>query len=210
MSARFLVVDDHAVVRRGLAEILRDAFAGAECVEAGSAREAALAFGSTKWDAVILDVNLPDGSGLELVKEFRGRAPGTPVVVLSIHSETPFAVRARKAGAAAYLTKESAPEELVAAVRKARAGGRYVSPALAERLADSVAAGGSEPHERLSDREFEILRLIASGKTVSEAAELLHISVKTVSTHRARILEKTGMKTNAELTHYAISRGLVT
>jgi DNA-binding NarL/FixJ family response regulator len=209
MSARFLVVDDHAVVRRGLAEILREAFAGATCVEAGSAREAREAFGAETWEAVLVDVGLPDGSGLDLVKEFKSRAPKTPVLVLSVHAEAPFAVRALKAGASAYLSKESAAEELVAAVRRARAGGRYVSSVLAERLADSVASGGGEPHERLSDREFEVLRLIASGRTVGEIAEHLALSVKTVSTYRTRILEKTGMKTNAELTHYAISRGLV-
>jgi two-component system, NarL family, invasion response regulator UvrY len=209
VSGRFLVVDDHAVVRRGLTEILREAFPGASCEEAGAAREALAAFRAGRWDAVILDVGLPDRSGLDVLKEMKAHAPATPVLVLSVHAEAPFAVRALKAGASAYLSKESAPEELVAAVKKARSGGRYVSAALAERLADVVAAGGGEPHESLSDREFEVLRLIASGKTVSEAAEFLHLSVKTVSTYRARILEKTGMKSNAELTHYAISRGLV-
>jgi DNA-binding NarL/FixJ family response regulator len=209
MSPRFLVVDDHAVVRRGLSEILRDAFPGASCEEAGDARDGLALFREGRWDAVILDVGLPDRSGLDVLKEMKAHAPGTPVLVLSVHAEAPFAVRALRAGASAYLSKESAPEELVAAVKKARSGGRYVSAVLAERLADVVAGGGGEPHESLSDREFEVLRLIASGKTVSEAAEFLHLSVKTVSTYRARILEKTGMKTNAELTRYALSHGLV-
>ena len=210
MSARFLIVDDHAVVRRGLAEILRDAFSGAEIGEAGTARDGIEALKGGAWDAVILDVTLPDRSGLDALKEMRERAPKTPVLVLSVHAEDPFAVRALKAGAAGYLTKESAPAELVAAVRKVRGGGRYVSEALAEKLADALASGSpGAPHEALSDREFEVLRLIASGKTPTEIAAHLHLSVKTVSTYRARILEKTGMKTNAELTHYAISRGLV-
>jgi two-component system invasion response regulator UvrY len=209
VSLRFLVVDDHAVVRRGLAEILRDAFPGASCVEAADGSDGLRLFGESGWDAVVLDVELPDRSGLDVLSEMKARAPRTPVLVLSVHAEAAFAVRALKAGASAYLSKESAPEELVAAVRKARSGGRYVSAVLAGRLADVVASGGKEPHESLSDREFEVLRLIASGRTVSEIGKLLHLSVKTVSTYRARILEKTGMKTNAELTRYAILRGLV-
>ncbi len=209
MSLRFLVVDDHAVVRRGLAEILRDSFPGASCVEAADGSEGLRRFREGTWDAVVLDVELPDRSGLELLSEMKSRSPRTPVLVLSIHSEAAFAVRALKAGASAYLSKESAPEELVEAVRKARSGGRFVSASLAGRLADVVASGAREPHERLSEREFEVLRLIASGKTVSEIGVFLHLSVKTISTYRARILEKTGMKTNAELTRYAISRGLV-
>jgi two-component system invasion response regulator UvrY len=209
VSLRFLVVDDHAVVRRGLVEILRDSFPGASCIEAADGSEGLRHFREGEWAAVILDVELPDRSGLELLSEMKSRSPRTPVLVLSIHAEAAFAVRALKAGASAYLSKESAPEELVEAVRKARSGGRYVSAALAGRLADIVASGGKEPHESLSGREFEVLRLIASGKTVSEIGAFLHLSVKTVSTYRARILEKTGMKTNAELTRYAISRGLV-
>jgi two-component system invasion response regulator UvrY len=209
VSLRFLVVDDHAVVRRGLAEILRDSFPGASCVEAANGSDGLRRFREGEWDAVVLDVELPDRSGLDLISEMKARAPRTPVLVLSVHAESAFAVRALKAGASAYLSKESAPEELVEAVRKARSGGRYVSAILAGRLADVVASGGKEPHESLSDREFEVLRLIASGRTVSGIAELLHLSVKTISTYRVRILEKTGMKTNAELTRYAISRGLV-
>jgi two-component system invasion response regulator UvrY len=210
VSGRFLIVDDHAVVRRGLSEILRDAFPGAAVGEAGTAREGIAALKGGSWDAVILDVSLPDRSGLDALKEMRERAPKTPVLVLSVHAEDQFAVRALRAGAAGYLTKESAPAELVSAVRKVRAGGKYVSEALAEKLAASLASGGpGAPHEALSDREFEVLRMIASGKTPTEIAGHLHLSVKTVSTYRARILEKTGMKTNAELTHYAISRGLV-
>ena len=210
MSARFLIVHDHAVVRRGLAEMLRDAFPGAEIAEAGTARDGIARFRGGTWDAVILDVTLPDRSGLDALKEMRELAPKTPVLVLSVHAEDHFAVRALKAGASGYLNKESAPDELVAAVRKVRAGGKYVSAALAEKLAASLASGSiGAPHEALSDREFEVLRLIASGRTPTEIAVHLHLSVKTVSTYRTRILEKTGMRTNAELTHYAISRGLV-
>lgn len=210
MSGRFLIVDDHAVVRRGLAEILRDAFSGAEIGEAGTARDGIAALKGGAWDAVILDVTLPDRSGLDALKEMRELEPRTPVLVLSVHAEEHFAVRALKAGAAGYLNKESAPAELVSAVRKVRAGGKYVSEALGEKLAAALASGSpGAPHETLSDREFEVLRLIASGKRPTEIAGFLHLSVKTVSTYRARILEKTGMRTNAELTHYAISRGLV-
>jgi DNA-binding NarL/FixJ family response regulator len=210
VSARFLIVDDHAVVRRGLAEILRDAFSGVEIGEAGTARDGIAALKGGAWDAVILDVTLPDRSGLDALKEMRELAPRTPVLVLSVHVEEHFAVRALKAGAAGYLNKESAPSELVSAVRRVRAGGKYVSEALGEKLAAALVSGSpGAPHEALSDREFEVLRLIASGKTPTEIAGRLHLSVKTVSTYRARILEKTGMRTNAELTHYAISRGLV-
>jgi DNA-binding NarL/FixJ family response regulator len=158
----------------------------------------------------LLDIKLRGGSGLELVGWLRRERPQLPILVLTVYPEEQYAVRAIKAGAAGFLTKESAPERLIEAVRKVAAGGRYVSAELAETLASMVAGEGSgPPHERLSDREFEVLKLLACGKTVSEVADQLALSVKTVSTHRTRILKKMNMRTNAELTSYAVRCGLV-
>jgi DNA-binding NarL/FixJ family response regulator len=207
---KVLVADDHAIVRRGLRQILaetQDILVGGE---AATAQEVLRLVREQRWTVVILDIGLPGGSGLELLGEIRKERPDAAVLVLTVHPEDQYGVRAIKAGAAGFLTKESAPERLIEAVRKVASGGRYVSPELAETLA-SVVAGESRgaPHERLSDREFEILKMMASGKTVSEVARELSLSVKTVSTHRTRILKKMGMKTNAELTTYAVRNGLV-
>jgi DNA-binding NarL/FixJ family response regulator len=207
---KVLVADDHAVVRRGLRQILAetpDVLVGAE---AATAEEVRRLVREERFSAVVLDINLPGGSGLELLGEIRRERPELPVLILTVYSEDQYAIRAIKGGAAGFLTKESAPDKLVEAVRKVAGGGRYVSPELAETLA-SVLAGekGGAVHERLSDREFEILKILASGKTVSEAALTLSLSVKTVSTHRTRILKKMEMRTNAELMHYAIRHGLV-
>ena len=207
---RILITDDHAVVRKGLLQILRDDFKKAEFVEAGNATEALDRIRKENWDIVVLDITMPGRSGLEALKEIKEARPKLPVLVLSMHPEDQFAVRVLKAGASGYMTKESAPDELVGAVRKIVAGGRYVSPALAEKMASYLAIDTLKPpHERLSDREFVVLRMIASGKTVSRVAEELSLSVKTVSTYRVRILEKMGMASNAELTHYAIKNQLV-
>jgi len=206
-----LVADDHAVVRRGLRQILSetaDILVGGEASNAG---EVMSKLESERWDVVMLDINMPGKSGIELVPEIRKLRPETRVLILTVFAEEQYAVRAIRAGAAGFLTKESAPDRLVDAVRKVAAGGRYVTPELAEALA-SLVAGESvgPPHERLSDREFEIVKMLASGRTVSQVAEDLGLSVKTVSTHRTRILRKMNMKTNAELTHYAVKNGLVT
>jgi len=159
---------------------------------------------------VLLDITLPGRSGLEVLKEIKRSRPKLPVLILSMHPEDQFAVRMLKAGAAGYLTKESAGEELAGAIRKVIGGGRYVSPALAERMASYLTVDLQKaPHERLSDREFLILRTIASGKQVGQIAKELSLSVSTVSTYRARILEKMDMKNNAELTHYALQKSLV-
>ena len=207
---KVLVADDHAVVRRGLRQILAetpDILVGAE---AATAEEARRFVREQRFTAVVLDVNLPGSSGLELLAEIRRERPELPILVLTVYSEEQYAIRAIKAGAAGFLTKESAPDKLVEAVRKVAGGGRYVSAELAETLASLLAGEkGGAVHERLSDREFEILRILASGKTVSEAAQLLSLSVKTVSTHRTRILKKMEMRTNAELMHYAMRNGLV-
>jgi DNA-binding NarL/FixJ family response regulator len=207
---KVLIADDHPVVRRGLRQILAenpDIYVGAE---AASAQETLQCVREQRWDIVILDISLPGGNGIELLGEIRRERPDTRVLILTMYSEDQYAVRAIKAGAAGFLNKESAPERLNEALRKIAGGGRYVSEQLAESLAFTLAGEGrGQPHERLSNREFEILRLLASGKTVSQVAAELSLSVKTISTHRARILKKMNMKTNAELTHYAVRNGLV-
>jgi DNA-binding NarL/FixJ family response regulator len=178
--------------------------------EAGTASEALRLVREQDWDVVVLDISLGDRSGLEVLKELKQVRPRLPVLILSMHSEEQYARRAFKAGAAGYVTKDSPRAELAKAVNKVMSGGRYVSAALAERLVvDLGGATDRAPHEALSDREFEVMRLIASGRTVGEIAGMLSLSDSTISTYRARILEKTGMKTNAELTRYAIQNKLV-
>jgi two-component system invasion response regulator UvrY len=207
---RVLVGDDHAVVRRGLRQILAETPDILVEGEAPTADDMMRLVREQRWDVVILDINLPGSSGLELLSDIRKERPLLPVLILTVYSEEQYAVRAIKAGAAGFLTKESAPEKLIEAVRKVASGGRYVSAELSETLA-SLFAGEDKgpPHERLSDREFEILKLLASGKTVSQIGVDLGLSVKTVSTHRTRILRKMNMKTNADLMHYAVRAHLV-
>jgi DNA-binding NarL/FixJ family response regulator len=207
---KVLIADDHAVVRRGLRQILTDEPDMLVGGEAGSAQEVRDLVRDQRFDVIVLDINMPGGSGMELLAELRRDRPETRILVLTVYPEDQYAVRAIKAGAAGFLTKESAPEKLIEAVRKLAAGGRYVSPELAESLA-SILAGEAKgpPHERLSDREFEVFKSLASGKTVSQIAQELALSVKTVSTHRTRILKKMEMHTNAELTHYAVKSRLV-
>jgi two-component system invasion response regulator UvrY len=207
---KILITDDHAVVRQGLKQILLEEFKRAEFGEATNAQEAIERVWKENWDVVVLDITMPGRSGLEVLKEIKKSRPKLPVLVLSMHPEDQFAVRILKIGAAGYMTKESAPNELVGAVRKVMAGGRYVSPSLAEKMASYLAVDvHTPPHERLSDREFLVLRLIASGKTPTAIARELALSVKTISTYRMRILEKMSMANNAELTHYAIQNQLV-
>jgi len=207
---KILITDDHAVLRRGLKQILEDGFGKIQFGEAANASEAIAAVTSDNWDLVVLDITMPGRSGLDALKEIKALKPQTRVIVLSVHSEDQFAVRVLKAGASGFLNKDSAPEELVKAVRKVLAGGRYVSASLAEKLAVHLDHPNDQlPHQQLSDREFQVLRMIGSGKTVSEIAEELSLSVKTVSTYRARILEKMGLHTNAELTRYAFENKLV-
>jgi DNA-binding NarL/FixJ family response regulator len=206
---RILLVDDHPVVRKGVKTILLDPLAGAEVREAGNGDEA-LAMLSEKCDVLVLDLSMPGRSGIDLLTEIKHRYPKLPVLIMSLHSEEQFAVRALRAGASGYLTKSAAPDNLVTAVVKVARGGRYVSETLAELLAADVGGKSvTAPHELLSHREFEVMRGIASGKTASEIAATMHLSVKTVSTYRTRLLEKMKMTTNAELTRYAIENGLV-
>ena len=207
---RALITDDHAVIRRGLKELLGDSRRIEVAGEASTAQEALQHVRSGRWDVLILDINLPDKNGLDLLRELKAERPDLPILILTVCPEDQFAVRALRSGAAGYLTKASAPAQLVDAVEKVASGGRYVSPAVAERLA--VLMGGEYeglPHESLSEREYQVTRMLASGKTVSQIAEEMNLSVKTVSTYRSRVLDKMGMRTNAELTYYAVRNQLV-
>jgi len=206
---RVLVVDDHAIVRQGMRRILSEADV-ASIGEAATAAEALALIGAEHWDVVVLDVGLPDRSGLEALKEIKATHPTLPVLVLTVFGEEPYAARALKAGAAGFLTKECLPEDLVSAVRELSQGRRYLNPQLAYKLAFSL---GNSPervgHEHLSDREFQVLSMLASGKRMVDAASALGLSIKTVSTYRARILMKIGVRTTADLIQYAIRHGLV-
>ena len=207
---QILIVDDHAILRRGLKEILEREFPDVSIGGAGTAEQALTQLDSEKWDLVILDITMPGRSGVDVLRNLKALRPKLPVLVLSMHPEDQYGKRVLKAGASGYMNKESAPEELIKAVRKLLSGGRYVSPTLAETLAvDLGRDDGTPAHERLSDREFEVLRKMASGKTVGQIAQELHLSVPTVSTYRARILEKMGMSNTAELIRYALSHHLV-
>ncbi len=207
---RVLIVDDHEVLREGVKRVLAGQPGETVFGEASTAPEALRLAREQEWDVVVLDLSLGGRSGLEVLKELKQLRPRLPVLILSMHSEEQFARRAFKAGAAGYITKDSPRAELAEAVRKVAGGGTYVSPALAEKLVFDLRRGDDRaPHELLSDREFEVLRLIASGKTVGEIARILSLSDNTISTYRARILEKMGMKTNAELTLYAVQNKLV-
>jgi two-component system invasion response regulator UvrY len=207
---RVLIADDHAVFRRGLKETISEAFPKVTFGEANSAPETLENVRVQNWDIVILDISMPGQSGLDILNDLRRLRPKLPILLLSMHPEEQYARRALRAGAAGYLTKESVPEELKRAVRQIVGGGRYVSATLAEKLAYDLRSGVDVPlHELLSDREFQVLRMIASGKTVKQIADEIALSVKTVSTYRARILEKTGMKTTAELIRYAFQAQLV-
>ena len=205
-----LIADDHTVVRQGLKQILSTDKQMSVVAEAANGNEVLRALERVKVDVLILDVTMPGKNGLDTLKEVKRNYPALPVLVLSMHPEDQFAIRMLRAGASGYITKESAPEELVEALRKVCSGGKYVSPQLAEKLAVFIEDDNTRaPHERLSDREFEILRMLALGKTVTEVADELLLSVKTVSTYRSRVLDKMKMTTNAELTRYALQSGLI-
>jgi len=207
---RILIADDHAVVRRGLRQILAAEFPKAAFGEAQNARETVAMVTEQKWDLVVLDITMPGRSGLDALKDLKEVRPKLPVLIMSVHPEDQFAVRVLKAGAAGYLTKDSAPEQLVQAVTKVLAGKKYVSPALAEALATELGKPmRAAPHKRLSDREFEVLRLIGAGQTVKEIGAALSLSIKTLSTYRTRLLLKMNLRTTAELIRYAVRHGLV-
>lgn len=206
---RILIVDDHAVVREGIKMILSDVPDVTVAAEARNGAEALEKIAQGSFDLVILDISMPGRSGLEILKQIKIDQPDLAVLVLSMHPEEQYGLRILRAGASGYLTKESAPEELRGAIEKVKAGRRYISPSLAERLAGNLQGYASKPaHEALSDREYEVLGMIAKGRTITEISSELNLSVKTVSTYRSRILEKLGLKSNADLIHYAIKEGL--
>ena len=206
---KVLVVDDHEVVRSGVRGIFSELSVQAEVGEAENAQEALDQVRRRNWDVVVLDISLGGRSGLDVLKEIRGLRPKLPVLILSGHGEDDYAIRALKAGAAGYITKGSPRENLIEAIHRVRKGGRYISESLSQKLAEYlVTDSGKLPHESLSEREFEVLRMIAAGKKPGEIARELRISEKTVSTYRTRVLEKMNMKTNAELIHYVIRHRL--
>jgi DNA-binding NarL/FixJ family response regulator len=207
---RVLVADDHTVVRRGVKQILSEAPDIVVVGEASTAHEAIRAVRQERFDVLVLDIAMPEGGGLEVLSQLRGLETHPRVLILSMYPEKQYALRALKSGASGYLTKESASEELVAAVRTIAQGGRYVTQALAETMADELGnTPGQAPHDRLSDRECQVMCLVAGGKTVTEVATELSLSAKTVSTYRARILTKLGVSNNAEIVRYAFQHGLV-
>ena len=207
---KILVADDHAVVRQGLKQIVADTNDIVVAGEASNGHEALDKILKNDYDVVVLDITMPGRSGLDILTELKSHKVDTPVLVLSMHPESQYAVRVLKAGAAGYLTKESASEELVAAIRKVSLGHKYVSSSLAEKLAFNLETGAEKPlHQVLSDREYRVMCMLASGKTIREIADELMLSRKTVSTYRARVLQKMQIKNNSELIRYALEHGLL-
>jgi two-component system invasion response regulator UvrY len=207
---RILVVDDHPLVRKGIIQVIADEFRGGAIGEASAAAEALTAVWNQPWDLVLLDISLPGRSGLEVLKEIKAARPKLPVLVLSTFPESQFAIRVLRAGAAGYLTKESPPETLVKAVRTCLSGMKYLTPGVADALASELSVDTSKPaHALLSDREYDVMLRIAAGESVSKVAAELHLSVKTVSTYRSRILLKMGLENNAQLSQYAIRNNLI-
>jgi DNA-binding NarL/FixJ family response regulator len=205
-----LIADDHAVVRRGLREILSDALPGSDISEAGNGDEVLNHLGKSPAALLVLDINMPGRSGIDVLRDVKHTYPRLPVIILSCHPEDQYAVRCLRAGAAAYINKDSAPEELAIATKKIMSGGRYISASLAEQLIANLDEPVDKPlHESLSDREHEVMRMIAEGVPLTEIADRLHVSVKTISSYRARIMEKMQMKSNAELTRYAMANSLI-
>jgi DNA-binding NarL/FixJ family response regulator len=206
---RVIIVDDHEIVRKGLIQIMTDVTDIEISGEAGDANEALSQIRAGCCDVAVIDLTMPGKSGLDLLQELRREYPRLPVLVLSMHSEDEYAVRVIKAGASGFLTKRSAPRELIGAVRKVYQGGRYISTPVAEALASSIQTGGDgAPHEKLSDREFQVMRMIAAGRSLREIADELSLSEKTIGTYRTRILEKMGMKKNVELVRYVLLNNL--
>ena len=209
-AANILIADDHTVVRKGLIQILQDQYVDAKFTEVSNGNQLLQEARNGTWDIIISDLSMPGRNGLDTLKQLHAEMPNIPILVLSIHSEDQYAVRVLKAGASGYLTKESAPDELVKAVNQILEGNKYINSSVAEKLLNSIEKGHSGmPHELLSDREFDVLKLIASGKAVTEIAQNLSLSVNTISTYRMRLLEKMHMKSSSELTHYAISNHLL-
>jgi DNA-binding NarL/FixJ family response regulator len=207
---RILIADDHPIVRQGLRQIITETSDMVVADEASNGWEALSKVRASYYDVVLLDISMPGLYGLDIIRQLKNERPGLPVLILSIHPEEQYAVRAFRAGASGYLTKESAPDELLAAIQKVSIGGKYVSSSLAEKLASDLETGAEQlPHETLSDREYQVMCMIAVGKTVTKIAEELSLSAQTVSTYRSRILGKMRMRNSAELTYYAIKNRLV-
>lgn len=207
---KVLLADDHAIVRDGLKQILADTEDLAVAGEAADGHEVLKKMREQDWDIIVLDISMPGRSGLELIREIKNEKPGLPILILSMHQEEQYALRALRAGASGYLTKESDAEQLISVIRKVAKGGVFVSPAMAEHLArDLMPSTENPPHTLLSDREYQIFRLIVSGQSISEIADKLSLSVKTVSTHKSRIMQKMNMTNQTELIRYAIKHGLL-
>ncbi|HEY78406.1 MAG TPA: response regulator transcription factor [Dehalococcoidia bacterium] len=207
---KILIADDHAIVRQGLKQIVTETRDMTVAGEASNGQELLNKTKEGEYDVVVLDITMPVRDGMDVLRQLRSEKPRLPVLMLSIHPEEQYALRALRAGASGYLTKESAPDELVVAIRKVSSGGKYISTSMAEKLAFELEVGRDQAlHETLSDREYQVLCLIASGKTVTDIAQELSLSEKTISTYRSRVLEKMNMKNNAELTYYAIKNQLV-
>lgn len=207
---KFLIADDHAIVRKGLAQLLREEFPDAQIQEASNSNQIIEKAREAIWDIILMDISMPGRNGLETLKQIRDMGIKAPVLVISMHPEEQYAVRVIKAGASGFLNKDSATDELIAAVHKVLLGKKYISATLAEKLAEGIDHSSSKPaHELLSDRELQVLQLIASGKTVGDIADEISLSVNTISTYRARILEKLNLSNSAELTRYALDNGLV-
>lgn len=207
---KILIADDHAIVRQGLKQTVADQPDMEVAGEARNAQETLKLVREAQFDVVMLDITMPGRSGLEVLKELKSELPKLPVLILSMHSEEQFAVRALKAGAAGYITKQSAPKELIKAIRKVHRGGKYVSPSITETLAFALGIDEEKAaHEKLSDREYQVMCMIAAGRTLKEIADELSLSEKTIGTYRVRVLEKMNMKRNAELIRYAVQNELV-
>ncbi|MDA8077849.1 MAG: response regulator transcription factor [Nitrospiraceae bacterium] len=207
---KILIADDHAIVREGLKQILAETPDMIVADEASNGQELIAKMEKSEVDVVLLDISMPGRNGLEVLKQLKAERPRVSVLILSMYSEEQYAMRALRAGASGYLTKESAPDELIEAIRRVSKGRKYISPSVAEKLAVNLEPGTEKPpHEILSDREYQVMCMIASGKTVKEIGDELQLSVKTISTYRSRILEKLDLRNNAALTHYAIQNRLV-
>jgi two-component system, NarL family, invasion response regulator UvrY len=206
---RILIADDHAIVRKGLIELLKGEYPAVEIFEALNSQQTMEVANSQSLDVILLDISMPGRNGIETLKQMRAQGIKVPVLMLSMHPEDQYAIRSLKAGASGFINKESATEELLVAIQKIRSGKKYITPSVAEKLAEVGGHIAKSAHESLSDREMEVLQKIASGKTVTDIAEELSLSVNTISTYRTRLLEKIGLNNNAELTRYAIDHDLI-
>ena len=206
---KVLIADDHELIRRGLKQILTEELVSVSIEEAEDGAAVLPKIQKNQYDLIILDITMPGRNGMDLLKDIKTEFPKLPVLVLSIHPEEQYALRTLKAGASGFLNKASAPEELITAIRKVAQGAKYITSTLAEQLVQNLDDDEQKPHQRLSNREYQVMTLIASGKTVKEIAESLHISIKTVSTYRTRILEKMNFKNNAHIMHYSIKNNLI-